>query len=1452
MEVVNQKTNIKIYWKIFRGENKVTEDFHSMNTELKVFVVGTGNKYYMVPIINRDIEAGYDVIEIDIPARMLETGAYDLRAIWWKNKGRDLLTSNRCGIFGITDSAEEAPIEDLAVIKIASYTESFGRDGMSAYETAVMYNLHLGITSEKEWVMQETIRIQNENARKAAEEERKSNEASRVSEETKRVAAETGRKYAEDARVSQEATRKTAEEARNNAENARKASETTRVGQEYARINNENSRTSAENVRVSNENNRVEAEKKRVANETSREAAEDNREARFTQNEQNRSNRFNTAETARNANETSRVAAEGKRVVAESNRASNESTRVSNENQRIANENARKAAEEERQATYQSKLGKEDIVQTTGSSTDKVMSQKAVTDAIKKAGGGGGSSVTIVNNLTEGGSDKALSAEMGKTLGERIEEVAENGGGVPIVDSVDKLDPNAPQGSLATVATNTFREIKWSEIYQPTEEDLSQPFEEIVGKLTRISKFEVTPPKSMDDVLDLDDMLLINFFSGTVPAGFFMRPKEYVGYFGEYLDDYVMEPYSEDDVNYTWEVYHNIIKAANEELNKTPFYYIGCTINDEPTSLPFDFLDNILHIYTGEVFTELYIKTDKGWTPYKESDTVYIDYKALDEYDTVDFYEDGHWYYEIPIDEFPKVSQGVSFDELNKYKHVAFDGVAEPLMSHYGSHYSTPQYIYGEDDIWYGQHLEIFADDEYVYVSGDYEYMVKMPCRIYDNVEYLPQDAPIGTLASVKVKGSEYIPKTKEADEVTSDMLVTGIIPKPYIAFDVVDGYFKGLGFLAPDGDEVRIVNTMPGSLERIKFAAMWGGSMFYSFISYDLDGNLLTGSDLHIVNEKLSGGATITTPEWLLDSKPFMAFDVLELGLQGVLYEKRETGWTRYTIPTEMLEDGAVTAAKLSEDVRPAIIENIPAANIRYEAGDESVESALYYAKENINNLNSNKLDRLVSNNLQDGAYDNLSEGAVVMQRGDHANPSAMYFKTAEGKLDMLVSERNAKDVCRVIRIDNNYGLGVFRDSYRVLSAGDGFIHMEQEYALSSQDIAFPLSIDVDPLTSKYISILNIKGVLRVATENDFLVYTVKMGEEFNYSYNYADSTITINSSLELPDGYKTLWLNVEMVYTPNYNVYAIVTDAALYQDYNNLSLCDDFGFMPSKASEITEMPFSAETKLNVVDLDTFRYFTGITNIPDSYFTNSANLENIAIPDNVTSIGSNAFNGIDNLTSVEFSESNLQSIGQYAFYSCDSLEEFNIPSSVTSIGNYAFDYCSSLREIVIPEGVTSLGTAVFRFCKSTSYVYIPSSVTSITKDAFKGCTGTLEINCNVAGGYTTSSGPFYDHDFSHIILGSSVLSVGKNAFYSGNKLETVTIGENVTSIGAQAFNTQSGKLTMLTSLAVTPPTISANSFPSNITEVYVPDESLEAYKTATNWSGYADKIKPLSEYTEQ
>lgn len=192
MKKINIGSNIKIYWKIWRGANKVTEDFNSMNTNLKVFLVGSGDTYYLEPSINNTIDPGYDVIELDIPAFRLDVGVYNIKAIWEKNGGRNVLTSARASVLYLTDSPSEAPIQDEEV-RIVSLVESFGRDGMSAYETAVMRGVNEGITSEIEWV--KTVSVFNEKERIANEEVRMANEAERIANEAERRVAEKRREW---------------------------------------------------------------------------------------------------------------------------------------------------------------------------------------------------------------------------------------------------------------------------------------------------------------------------------------------------------------------------------------------------------------------------------------------------------------------------------------------------------------------------------------------------------------------------------------------------------------------------------------------------------------------------------------------------------------------------------------------------------------------------------------------------------------------------------------------------------------------------------------------------------------------------------------------------------------------------------------------------------------------------------------------------------------------------------------------------------------------------------------------------------------------------------------------------------------------------------------------------------------------------------------------------------
>ena len=255
-------------------------------------------------------------------------------------------------------------------------------------------------------------------------------------------------------------------------------------------------------------------------------------------------------------------------------------------------------------------------------------------------------------------------------------------------------------------------------------------------------------------------------------------------------------------------------------------------------------------------------------------------------------------------------------------------------------------------------------------------------------------------------------------------------------------------------------------------------------------------------------------------------------------------------------------------------------------------------------------------------------------------------------------------------------------------------------------------------------------------------------------------------------------------------------------------------------------------------------RLGNGITSIGNNTFQNCYSLASITIPSGVTSIGTSAFSGCYSLASITI-PSDITSIENNAFYNCYSLASITIPSSVTSIGAYVFYYCYSLVSITVPSGVTSIGGSAFYYCYSLASITLPSGVTSIGTYAFYYCYSLASIT--IPSGVTSIGAyVFYGcSSLASITIPSGVTSIGNNAFQNCYSLASITLPSSVTSIGNNVFTYCYGvaeyhiKPTAL-------PTLGTTAFNGIVSDcvIYVPNASLDSYKTASNWSTYASYMQ--------
>jgi hypothetical protein len=224
-------------------------------------------------------------------------------------------------------------------------------------------------------------------------------------------------------------------------------------------------------------------------------------------------------------------------------------------------------------------------------------------------------------------------------------------------------------------------------------------------------------------------------------------------------------------------------------------------------------------------------------------------------------------------------------------------------------------------------------------------------------------------------------------------------------------------------------------------------------------------------------------------------------------------------------------------------------------------------------------------------------------------------------------------------------------------------------------------------------------------------------------------------------------------------------------------------------------------------------------------------NESGIIIPNSVTSIGSYAFYNWQSNNQPLVIPDSVTSIGNSAFYDWQSNNQpLVIPDSVTSIEDSAFSYWSANNQpLVIPDSVTSIEDSAFSYWSANNQpLVIPNSVTSIGSSAFSG--------------WLANNQP--------LTIPNSVTSIGEYAFYGWeSNTHPLVIPDSVTSIGDWAFYGWS-LVPYVEIQAITPPTLAhMNAFlEQNNAPIYVPDESVDDYKTATNWVDLASRIFSIND----
>ena len=255
--------------------------------------------------------------------------------------------------------------------------------------------------------------------------------------------------------------------------------------------------------------------------------------------------------------------------------------------------------------------------------------------------------------------------------------------------------------------------------------------------------------------------------------------------------------------------------------------------------------------------------------------------------------------------------------------------------------------------------------------------------------------------------------------------------------------------------------------------------------------------------------------------------------------------------------------------------------------------------------------------------------------------------------------------------------------------------------------------------------------------------------------------------------------------------------------------------------------------------------FFNNVLTIGKNTFYNTPKLNIDVYVPNLLELGLYA---LRNTGITSFIAPKLRTLGQEVFRESINLKTLNI-GQITTLSSDSCYNCNSLETLILPKNFINFGSNCLSNTKLTNFIF-PISTQTISNGAFNGVNFGSTTNIELPNLKTLGSSFRNTTNVYKVLNLGKVVNVADRIFHIGGNPSNINYIRLPYSIQSSDY----GMFEFMTTLqilicdAITPPSIS-QIWNKNPYYIYVPDESLEDYKTSSSWSNYANIIFPISDY---